>query len=157
MALPTTPALRLLKENNVPFKAHIYKYQEHGGTEVAAQELGIDEHLVIKTLVMEDDQGKPLVVLMHGDRRVSTRSLARQIGARWVSPCEPKVAQRHTGYLVGGTSPMGLRKPLPIYMEEGILSLPQIYINGGRRGLLLEMDPKDLARILNARKVQVAI
>ncbi len=157
MPAPTTQALRVLKENKVPFKVHTYRYQEHGGTEVAARELGVEEHLVIKTLVMQDDQGKPLVVLMHGDRRVSTRRLARMIGARWVTPCEPKEAQRHTGYLVGGTSPMGMRKAIPVYMEETILSLPRIYINGGGRGLLLEIDPKDLAKLLGARPMMAGI
>jgi len=155
--LPATQALRLLKQSNVPFKAHLYRYEEHGGTKVAARELGIEEHAVVKTLVMEDDQRRPLVVLMHGDRRVSTRSLARLLGARWVTPCEPQVAQRHTGYLVGGTSPIGMKKPLPVYVESTILELPRIYINGGKRGLLVEMDPKDLASLVSVRLVNVGI
>jgi Cys-tRNA(Pro) deacylase len=154
---PVTAAVRVLRAANVPFTHHPYAYEEKGGTAVSARELGVDEHSVVKTLVMEDDRGKPLVVLMHGDRQVSTKSLARLLGVKTVAPCTPEAAQRHSGYLVGGTSPFGTRRPMPVYIEETILSLPKIFINGGQRGYLVGLDPKDAARILGAVPVAVAV
>lgn len=154
---PETPATRFLREHRVPFSGHLYAYEEHGGTRVSAHELQVDEHEVVKTLVMEDDAGKPLLVLMHGDRKVSTKNLARQIGVKSVVPCKPEIAQRHTGYLVGGTSPFGTRKRLPVFAEKSILDLPRIYINGGRRGFLVGISPADLARVLQPRAVEVAL
>ncbi|NJD62232.1 MAG: Cys-tRNA(Pro) deacylase [Deltaproteobacteria bacterium] len=154
---PVTPAVRLLRAAKVPYTDHLYAYEEKGGTAVSARELGVEEHTVVKTLVMEDEGGNPLVVLMHGDRQVSTRELARAIGVKTVAPCSPEAAQRHTGYLVGGTSPFGMRKAMPVYMEETILDLPRIYINGGKRGYLVGIDPKDAAGILNPAMVRVAI
>jgi Cys-tRNA(Pro) deacylase len=130
------------------FTEHTYRYEEHGGTRVSARELGVDEHMVIKTLVMEDEARQPLIVLMHGDRGVSTKELARQTGRKTISPCDPAVAQKHTGYLVGGTSPFGTRKSLPVYMERSILALPQIHINGGRRGFLVALSPHEIVRVL---------
>jgi Cys-tRNA(Pro) deacylase len=152
----TTPAIRTLREHQIHSIEHPYRYLEKGGTEVAAGELGVDEHLVIKTLVMEDDQKEPLIVLMHGDKQVSTKDLARAIGAKSVIPCDARVAQKHTGYMVGGTSPFGTRKRLPVYVEASILDLPIIYINAGKRGLLVEMVPQDLVRVLNTVPVNVA-
>jgi Cys-tRNA(Pro) deacylase len=140
----------------VDFIERPYKYEEEGGTEIAARALGVDEHQVIKTLVMEDDQKKPLIVLMHGDRQVSTKTLARMIGVKSVIPCAPETALKHTGYRVGGISPFGIRKSLPIYVEESILSLPKIFINAGRRGMLCEISPTDLVRILKPILVRVA-
>jgi Cys-tRNA(Pro) deacylase len=154
---PSTPATRLLRSRGVPFTEQHYRYEEHGGTRVPARELNVDEHAVVKTLVMEDDRGAPLVVLMHGDREVSTRQLARAIGAKSVSPCTPDVANRHSGYLVGGTSPFGTRKTMPTYLEKGILDLPRIYINGGSRGFLLGMSPADLVTVLTPTVVEVGI
>jgi len=154
---PSTPATRLLRARGVPFSEHLYRYEQHGGTRVPARELNVDEHAVVKTLVMEDDAARPLVVLMHGDREVSTRQLARTIGAKSVAPCKPDVANRHSGYLVGGTSAFGTRKPMPIYMERTILDLPILYINGGSRGFLLGMTPRDLVAVLSPRLVEVAI
>jgi len=154
---PMTSAVRALKRTGVPFTEHPYTYAEHGGTATFAREFGVDEHAVVKTLVMEDDAKKPLVVLMHGDREVSTKELARVLGVKTVQPCAPETAERHSGYMVGGTSPFGLRKALPIYMEETILGLPIIYINGGKRGFLVGLDPKELARVLNPTAVNVAI
>jgi Cys-tRNA(Pro) deacylase len=154
---PVTAAVRALRAAGVRFSDHLYDYQEKGGTAVSSRELGVDEHCVIKTLVMEDDAKQPLLVLMHGDRQVSTKELARQIGARAVEPCRPEVAQKHTGYLVGGTSPFGTRRQLPVYVEESILSLPVIYINGGKRGYLVGLTPGDLERVLKPTPVQVAI
>ena len=138
------------------FMERPYKYEEEGGTEIAARALGVDEHQVIKTLVMEDDQKKPLIVLMHGDRQVSTKALARMIGVKSVIPCAPETALKHTGYRVGGISPFGIRKSLPIYVEESILSLPKIFINAGKRGMLCEISPTDLVRILKPILVRVA-
>jgi Cys-tRNA(Pro) deacylase len=132
---PETPATRFLRTHNIAHSNHLYDYEEHGGTKVSARELNVAEHAVVKTLVMEDENAKPLIVLMHGDRKVSTKELARQIGCKKVEPCKPEVANRHTGYLVGGTSPFGTKKQMPIYIEKSILDLPLIYINGGRRGL----------------------
>jgi len=154
---PMTPAVRVLRQAAVPFTEHPYHYVEHGGTAVFARESGVDEHAVIKTLVMEDDAKRPLVVLMHGDREVSTKELARALGVKAVHPCAPETAQRHSGYLVGGTSPFGLRKDMPVYVEETILDLPRVYINGGKRGFLVGLDPKDLARVLRPTPVRVAI
>lgn len=154
---PMTPAVRVLKEAGVEFAGLPYKYVEHGGTAAFAAQYGVDEHAVVKTLIMEDDSKKPLVVLMHGDREVSTKELARFLGVKSVQPCAPETAERHSGYRVGGTSPFGLRKPLPVYVEETILELPKIYINGGQRGFLVALDPKDLARVLKPTPVRVAI
>jgi len=154
---PSTQATRLLKQAGIPFTEHLYRYQDHGGTRVSAQELGVDEHAVIKTLVMEDEKGAPLIILMHGDREVSTKELARQIGARSVQPCKPEVANRHSGYLVGGTSPLGTKKPMPVHAEASIFDLPRIYLNGGSRGFLVGIDPKELDRVLQIRRVSVAI
>jgi len=155
--IPVTPAILFMKKNGINFTLRPYRYEEHGGTTVAARELGVDENMVIKTLVMEDDGGKPLIILMHGDRKVSTKSLARIIGVKHVNPCEPHVAQRHTGYRVGGTSPFGTRHVLRIFMEEDIALLPRILINAGSRGLLAEMAPAELIRILKPVSVKVAI
>jgi len=152
-----TPATRMLEENGVRYTGHAYEYVEHGGTAVSSESLGVPEHEVVKTLVMEDEERAPLIVLMHGDCKVSTRELARQAGRKRIAPCKPDVAQRHTGYQVGGTSPFGLRKPLPVYVERSILELPQIYINGGRRGFLVRIAPGDLSRILRPVPVTVAL
>jgi Cys-tRNA(Pro) deacylase len=154
---PSTPATRLLREKGVAYTEHPYRYEEKGGTRVSARELGVDEHAVVKTLVMEDEAGAPLVVLMHGDREVSVKALARQLGKRSIAPCRPVVAQRHSGYMVGGTSPMGTRKAMPIYVERTILDLPRIYVNGGSRGFLVGLDPKALAALLGAVPVDAAI
>jgi len=154
--IPATPAIRVLKDNKVDFVPRPYKYEERGGTEVAARELGVDEHLTVKTLVMEDDKKEPFIVLMHGDREVSTREMARTLGVKAVQPCDPATAGRHTGYMVGGTSPFGTKKVLPVYAEETVLSLPVIYINAGKKGLLVEMKPAELVRILKAISVKVA-
>ena len=153
---PETPATKFLKSHRIPFSSHLYAYEEHGGTKVSARELNVDEHAVVKTLVFEDESAKPLIVLMHGDRKVSTRELARQIGCKKVEPCKPEVANRHTGYLVGGTSPFGTRKQMPVCLERTILDLPLIYINGGRRGYLVGVHPHDLLRTLNLTLVDVA-
>lgn len=155
--IPVTPAILTLKREGVAFTLRPYKYEEHGGTRVSARELGVDEHLVVKTLVMEDDRSAPLIVLMHGDKQVSTKGLARQLGVKSVTPCDPQVAERHTGYRVGGTSPFGTRKVLPVYMEEEIASLPRLLINAGSRGLLAEMAPAELIRVLRPVPVKVAI
>lgn len=154
--VPATPAIRVLKDNRVDFIPRPYKYEERGGTEVASRELGVDEHLTVKTLVMEDETKSPFIVLMHGDREVSTKDLARTLGVKAVHPCDPASASRHTGYMVGGTSPFGTKKTMPVYVEETILSLPAIYINAGRKGLLVEMKPTDLARVLKPVPVNVA-
>jgi len=154
---PSTPATRLLRERGVAYTEHLYRYEEKGGTRVSARELGVDEHAVVKTLVMEDEAGQPLVVLMHGDREVSTKALARQIGRRSVQICKPEVANRHSGYQVGGTSPLGTRKAMPIFVERTVLDLERIYVNGGSRGFLLGVAPRDLAGILSPTVVDVAI
>jgi len=154
--LPVTSAIRFLRENQVDFIERPYKYEEEGGTEVAAKALEVDEHLAIKTLVMEDDQKAPFIILMHGDKQVSTKELARTIGVKSVNPCTPQVALKHTGYMVGGISPFGTKKPLSVYVEESILSLPKIFINAGRRGLLCEMSPADLIKVLRPIPVRVA-
>ena len=155
--LPVTPAVRQLRAEKVPFTDHLYAYEEKGGTAVSARELGVDEHCVIKTLVMEDENRTPLIVLMHGDLQVSTKELARVAGKKLISPCSPETAQKHTGYLVGGTSPFGTRRSMPVYMEEGIARLERIYINGGKRGYLVGMAPRDLVRALKPIPVKVGI
>jgi Cys-tRNA(Pro) deacylase len=151
-----TPATQLLRAHGLPFSEHVYEYVEHGGTAVSARALGVDEHAVVKTLVMEDERAAPLIVLMHGDRTVSTKNLARQTGRKRIDPCKPEVAQRHSGYLVGGTSPFGTRKKMPVYLERSVLDLPRIYINGGRRGFLLGMEPRVLTQVLSPVLVDVA-
>jgi Cys-tRNA(Pro) deacylase len=152
-----TPATQWLKAHGVVFTEHPYAYLEHGGTEHSAASLGLDEHMVVKTLVMQDQDARPLIVLMHGDCKVSTKNLARQIGAKTVEPCKPEVASRHSGYLVGGTSPFGTRREMPVYVEESILALPRIAINGGRRGYLVGIDPQVCTTVLGARPVQCAL
>jgi Cys-tRNA(Pro) deacylase len=152
-----TPATQLLRTHKVEFTEHPYEYLEHGGTEHSAASLGLDEHMVVKTLVMQDHHARPLIVLMHGDCKVSTKNLARQIGAKSVEPCKPEVANRHSGYLVGGTSPFGTRRTMPVYIEESILALPRIAINGGRRGFLVQLDPQACVRLLDARPVHCAL
>jgi Cys-tRNA(Pro) deacylase len=156
-AAPETPATRFLRQHGIAHSNHLYAYEEHGGTRVSARELNVPEHAVVKTLVMEDEQRKPLLVLMHGDRKVSTRELARQIGARKIDACKPEVAQRHTGYLVGGTSPFGTKKTLPVCMEKSIIDLPLVYINGGRRGYLVGVHPHDILRLLAPKLVSCAL
>ena len=152
-----TQATVFLKANKVAYTEHEYEYVEHGGTEVSATSLGVSEHEVVKTLVMQDEAAKPLVVLMHGDRKVSTKNLARQAERKRVEPCKPEVAQRHTAYQVGGTSPFGTKKRIPVYMERSILELPKIYINGGRRGFLVGLAPGEIVRILAPVLVTVAL
>jgi Cys-tRNA(Pro) deacylase len=154
---PVTPAVRYLRDHRAVFTEHLYAYEERGGTRVSARELGVDEHSVVKTLVMEDDAGRPLLVLMHGDRDVSTRELARTLGVRGIRPCTPEAANRHTGYLVGGTSPFATRKLLPVCMERSILDLERIYVNGGKRGFLVGIDPRDVVQLLQPTLVEVAI
>jgi Cys-tRNA(Pro) deacylase len=154
---PVTPAVRVLRAAGVAYTEHLYRYEEHGGTRASARELGVAEHHVVKTLVMQDDAGAPLIVLMHGDLEVSTKQLARAIGCRHVEPCKPDVANRHSGYLVGGTSPFGTRKAMPVYVERTILELPVIYINGGARGFLVGLTPTDLVSLLGPTPVQVGI
>ena len=152
-----TPATQMLRANQVAFTEHPYEYLEHGGAQHSAQVLGFDPFTVVKTLVMQDQDAKPLIVLMHGNRTVSTKNLARQIGAKSVEPCKPEVAQRHSGYLVGGTSPFGTRRAMPVYVESSILALPRIVINGGRRGYLVGIDPQACVQLLQARPVQCAL
>lgn len=154
---PETPATNFLRQQGIAHSNHHYEYEEHGGTRVSSRELNVDEHAVIKTLVMEDESAKPLIVLMHGDCKVSTKELARQIGCKKVEACKPEVANRHTGFLVGGTSPFGTKKKMPIYIEKSILDLPLIYINGGRRGFLVGVHPHDLMRALQPTVVSVAL
>ena len=153
---PETPATRFLRQQKVAHTNHLYAYEEHGGTRVTARELNLDEHAVIKTLVFEDEHARPLMVLMHGDRKVSAKELARQIGCKKVAPCKPEVATRHTAYLVGGTSPFGTKKTMPIYMEKSIQDLARIYINGGKRGFLVGIHPHDLVAVLCPKMVEVA-
>jgi Cys-tRNA(Pro) deacylase len=155
--MPVTAAIRVLRAAGAAYTEHPYAYEEKGGTAVSARELGVDEHSVVKTLVMEDDRRRPMIILMHGDREVSTKELARAIGAKSVAPCSPEVAHRHSGYVVGGISPFGTRHPMPIYMEGTIPDLPKIYINGGRRGFLVGIRPTDVIRILSPTAVRVAI
>lgn len=153
---PETPATSYLRKHNVNFTEHLYDYVERGGTAESAKQLGVDEHVVVKTLVMQDQDAKPLLILMHGDRQVSLKNFARQIGAKKVEPCKPEVAQRHTGYQVGGTSPFGTRKLLPVYVERSILALPSIYINGGHRGFLVQISPAVFTDLLQAQPVDSA-
>ncbi len=155
--MSATPAIHFLREHKIPFTEHEYRYEERGGTAVSSRELGVDEHSVIKTLVMEDEAKQPLIVLMHGDREVSTKNLARQIGKKTVAPCALDVAQKHTGYLVGGTSPFGTRKRMPVYLERSIADLDRIYINGGRRGFLVSLAASDLIRALSPALVDAAM
>ncbi len=154
---PVTPAVRLLRAEKVEFTDHLYAYQEKGGTSVSSRELGVAEHCVIKTLIMEDEARNPLIVLMHGDLQVSTRELARSIGVKQVTPCTPDMASKHSGYLVGGTSPFGTRRQMPVYLEESITALERIYINGGKRGYLVAMAPHELVRVLRPVMVKVGI
>jgi Cys-tRNA(Pro) deacylase len=154
---PVTQAVRVLKNSGIPYTLHPYNYEEMGGTRRAAQELHVDEHQVIKTLVMEDENSEPVVVLMHGDRQVSTKAFARALNVKNVRPCDPEVAQKHTGYFVGGTSPLGLKKPLKIYFEESIAGLPFIFINAGRKGLLACLSPQDLVKLVDAAPANVAV
>ncbi|MBK7548705.1 MAG: Cys-tRNA(Pro) deacylase [Rhodoferax sp.] len=152
-----TPATAMLKANKVTFTEHPYDYLEHGGAQHSAEVLGVDPFTVVKTLIMQDQDAKPLVVLMHGNRKVSTKNLARQIGAKSVEPCKPEIANKHSGYLVGGTSPFGTRRQMPVYVEESVLALPRILINGGRRGYLVGLTPDVCVQLLNARAVQCAL
>ena len=154
---PETQATKFLREHAVSYTPHLYAYEEHGGTKVSARELGVDEHAVIKTLVMEDETAKPLIVLMHGDCKVSTKELARQAGCKKIEPCQPDVANRHTGFLVGGTSPFGTKRRMPVSLEKSILDLPLIYINGGRRGFLVGITPQALVQALSPQLVEVAL
>jgi Cys-tRNA(Pro) deacylase len=155
--VPKTQAIRCLNKQGIPFEVFTYRYEERGGTALSARELGVDEHCVVKTLIMETDAEVPLIVLMHGDREVSTKQLARHLQVKSVTPCMPKVANRHSGYQVGGTSPFGTRKAMPVYVESTILDLDHIYINAGKRGLLARIDPRDLGKALNVTPVQVAV
>jgi Cys-tRNA(Pro) deacylase len=151
-----TPATRMLQDHGVPFTEHVYDYVEHGGTAESSRQLGVSEHDVVKTLVLQDENAKPLIVLMHGDRQVGLKNLARQLGCKKVEPCKPEVAQRHSGYLVGGTSPFGVKKAMPVLVEQSVLALPHIYINGGQRGYLVGIEPAALVRLLGARPVRCA-
>ena len=157
MSAGATPAVHALRKHGLAFTEHEYRYEPKGGTAVSSRELGVDEHRVVKTLVMEDETKAPLIVLMHGDREVSTKNLARQTGRKVVKPCAPEVAERHTGYQVGGTSPFGTRKRLPVFVERTILDLDRIYLNGGRRGFLVSLDPRAAATALEATPVDVAV
>lgn len=154
---PVTMAVRALRAAGIPFLPHVYPWQAGGGTAASAEHLGVDEHVVIKTLIFEDDRKQPLCILMHGDREVSTKNLARAIGVKTTAPCPPEVADRHSGYQVGGTSPFGLRRAMPVYMQTSIVELPRIYINGGARGFLVAIDPKDAQRVLAPTLVDVAV
>ena len=155
MKFPVTTAIRALRAANVAFEPHLYTYEERGGTAASARELGVDEHHVIKTLVMEDERKNPFLVLMHGDREVSTKNLARHLGVKTVAPCAPATADRHSGYQVGGTSPFGTRKKMPVYIQSSILEIERIYINGGKRGFLVSLDPKEAQATLRAVQVDV--
>ncbi|WP_298231379.1 Cys-tRNA(Pro) deacylase [uncultured Azohydromonas sp.] len=152
-----TPATQFLRRHGVSFTEHPYEYVDHGGTAESSRQLGVDEHSVVKTLVMQDERAQPLIVLMHGDRQVSTKALAREIGVKSVEPCKPEVAQRHSGYLVGGTSPFGTKKAMPVFVEAGVLALEKICINGGKRGYLVGLDPKLLTMLLDAKPVHCAL
>lgn len=154
---PVTAAVRVLRQHRVAYTEHLYDYVEHGGTAESSRQLGVTEHEVVKTLVMQDENRQPLIVLMHGDRQVSTRNLARQTGRKHIEPCAPEVANRHSGYMVGGTSPLGTKKPIPVFVERSVLELERIYLNGGKRGFLIGLDPKALLPILNPVAVDVAI
>ncbi|MFT4171672.1 MAG: Cys-tRNA(Pro) deacylase [Rhodocyclaceae bacterium] len=153
---PVTSAIRVLRQHGAVFSDHLYDYEEHGGTAVSSRALGVEEHAVIKTLIMEDDHKHPLIVLMHGDREVSTKNLARHMGVKTIAPCSPDVANRHSGYMVGGTSPFGTRKAMPVFMERSITELPQVYINGGKRGYLIGISPQVLLDILKPQLVDAA-
>lgn len=152
-----TPATQMLRRAGVAFDLHVYDYVEHGGTGEFARQLGVDEHSVVKTLVMQDEAARPLIVLMHGDRSVSTRNLARQTGRKSIEPCRPDVAQRHSGYLVGGTSPFATRRPMPVYVEASVLALARVYVNAGRRGCLMSIEPRVLVDLLQAQPVNCAL
>jgi Cys-tRNA(Pro) deacylase len=154
---PMTQAIRVLKKSGLSYTLHSYKYEEKGGTSRAASELNVSEHTVLKTLIMEDHTGEPVVIIMHGDKQVSTKGFARALNVKTIKPCEPKTAHQHTGYLVGGTSPFGLKKPLRIYMEKSVEDLPDIFINAGKRGLLAKMSCRDLTEILKPTLVNVAV
>jgi Cys-tRNA(Pro) deacylase len=154
---PVTMAIRALRAAGVAFEPHLYAWQPHGGTKASSEALGVDEHAVIKTLIFEDDRKQPLCILMHGDREVSTKNLARTIATKTVQACAPEVADRHSGYQVGGTSPFGLRRAMPVYMQQTILDLPRIYINGGARGFLVAIDPREAQRVLAPTLVDVAL
>jgi Cys-tRNA(Pro) deacylase len=155
--MPSTPAVLALRAAKVEFTPHFYNYEDRGGTAVSSRELGVDEHAVVKTLIMQDDAPKPCVVLMHGDRHVSAKALARHMGVKRIEPCKPEVAERHTGYRVGGTSPFGTRRKMPVYLEQSILELPRLYINGGSRGFLVSLQPQALVTLLQPELVTVAI
>jgi Cys-tRNA(Pro) deacylase len=155
--VPVTQAIRVLREHDVEFETHTYDYVEKGGAAASSSALGVPEHAVIKTLVMEDDRREPLLVLMHGDKQVSTRNLARTVGARSIQPCKPEVADKHSGYQVGGTSPFGTRRAMPVYLERSVLELERVWINGGRRGMLVSLDPREIVRVLAPTLVDVAI
>ena len=155
--MPVTATTRELRAHGVDFSDHPYVYEEHGGTAVSARELGVPEHAVIKTLIMEDDAGRPLIVLMHGDLKVSTKELARTIGVKTISPCKPETANRHSGFVIGGTSPFGTRRKMPAYMEKTVLDLDKIYINGGKRGYLVGMAPHEVGRVIDPTLVQVGL
>lgn len=157
MTYPMTLAVRMLQQNKVEFQPHLYEYQEKGGTAASSRELGVNEHAVIKTLIFEDDSKSPLIVLMHGDLQVSTKQLARRLGVKSINPCEPAVADRHSGYVVGGTSPFGTKKPMPVYAEETIFDLEKIYINGGKRGFLVAIKPSEIERLLPVTRVNIGI
>ncbi len=154
---PVTQAIRMLRAHHVAWTDHLYAYEEKGGTRVSARELGVDEHAVIKTLIMHDEQKRPLVVLMHGDCEVSTKNLARQLAVKSIEPCPPAIADKHSGYQVGGTSPFGTRQAMPVYMEASIAELPRIFLNGGKRGYLIGIDPADVVRVLQPTLVNVAV
>jgi Cys-tRNA(Pro) deacylase len=155
--LPVTQAIRVLRDHGVEFETHTYEYVEKGGAAASSNALGVPEHSVVKTLVMEDDRRAPLLVLMHGDKQVSTRNLARTIGARSIQPCKPDVADKHSGYQVGGTSPFGTRRAMPVYLERSVLELERVWINGGRRGMLVSLDPREIVRVLAPTLVDVAV
>jgi Cys-tRNA(Pro) deacylase len=155
--MSSTPAIHALRRHRIPFTEHPYRYEDHGGTRASSRQLGVPEHVVIKTLVMQDEGKRPLIVLMHGDREVSTKALARAIGVKTIEPCRPEVAEKHTGYMVGGTSPFGTRKAMPVYVERSVLALEQVYVNGGRRGFLVAIDPQALVEALGATPVEAAI
>ena len=152
---PMTTAIRMLLDHKVPFTSHFYKYEEKGGTAVSSQELGVEEHTVIKTLIMETDTKAPLVVLMHGDCQVSTKQLAREMGVKTVSPCDPEVANKHSGFMVGGTSPFGTKKQMPVYMQKSILDLEKVFINGGKRGFLVNLKSEDIVKVLKPKIVEI--
>lgn len=157
MDIPVTTAIRALRAAKAEFEPFTYDYVEHGGTDRAAHELGIDEHCTVKTIVLETDTKKPLIVLMHGDREISTKQIARALGVKTVTPCSPETVTRHTGYMVGGTSPFGTRKPLSVYAERTLFDLPHLYINGGRRGLLVKITPDVIEQILRPVRVDAAV